>query len=169
MAAKTPKLTEVLEALLKQIDDFKKTVKRQEIYLQNFKPQVNVEPLIELERSNEFKKEAHLRRINEELSDFKIELLDLKDTIKKHNKDLSAVHRFIKSRALIYATLIFMFLLSLACFSSYYAGKKYFDKSDYDQLKHKNEVHRAYFDENPELKSKFNKWVDENKSKGAKQ
>ena len=166
-ATKKPKLADVQEALLKEMDDFRKTVKKQENYLQNFKPQVNVEPLTELEKSNETKREAYMNRIIEEVSDLKVELLETRKTIAGQNKDLLGIYRFIKSRTLIYTTLIFVFLFSLACFSSYYAGKNYLDKSDYDQLKQKNEIHKAYFDENPKLESRFNKWVDENSSKKA--
>ena len=168
-ATKNPKLADVLEALLKGMDDFKKTVKRQENYLQNFKPQVDVKPLAELEESNETKREAYLHRIIEEVNDLKIELLETRKTIAGHNKDLLGIYRFIKSRTLVYATLIFVFLFSLACFSSYYAGKNYFDKSHYDQLKQENQIHKLYFDENPKQESRFNEWLDEKSSKKAEE
>ena len=64
--------------------------------------------------------------------------------------------------------LTFVFLFSLASFSSYYDGNNYLNKSNYDQLKQDNEVYEANFNENPKLEFSFNGWPDEKSTKKDK-
>ena len=166
---KTPKLAEAIDVLLNQMEDFKKTVDGQKSTLANFKVEVDVGPLRELELYIEKKRrenfDAFQSSLSNELSDLKTLMNNFIDRSRTQHQEITKIQKFIKSRALIYFTLIFLFLISLAGFASYYAGKNYNAKSNLEQLENerdqllqKESLFYEYLKDNQNIDADFKNW-----------